>query len=125
MKKYELTYLTSFIDDMRLITEFLSQYPEGISDKFVVEVEKQIQSLRAFPKKFAVFEPMPVFRRMLVLYDYQVFYTINEEKRLVQVHHILHGHRDILKFMQYESEFGSSHVNSKSSSPYETVKKIS
>ena len=104
--KYELAYLPSFVDDMLLICAYMleSEYPEDIVENFQTEVEKKAESLRESPKRFAVYEKIPEFRRMLVLYDYQVFYTIREDKKLVQMHHILHGHRNIQKFLRRESK---------------------
>ena len=104
--KYELAYLSSFVDDMLHITAYMleSEYPEDIVKKFQNEIEKKTESLRESPKRFTVYEKIPEFHRMLVLYDYQVFYTINDYKKLVQIHHILHSHRNILKFLQYERD---------------------
>ena len=105
--KYELTYLQSFVDDMLFFfCDYMleSEYPKDILENFRTEVEKKAESLRESPDRFAVYEKIPEFRRMLVLYDYQVFYTIRENKKLVQLHHILHGHRNIQKFLRRESK---------------------
>ena len=104
--KYETVYLKSFVDDMRWISVYMleSEYPEDVVDKFQIEVKKQTESLRESPKRFTVYEKIPEFRRMLVLYDYQIYFTIREDKKLVQIHHILHSHRNILSILRHECE---------------------
>lgn len=100
--KYEILLLPSASVEMIGIKAYLAEHSAQAAQKFRDEVERQIDSLENLPKRFPHYEKMPVFHRMLVLYDYQVFYAVDDDRRLVQIHHILHGHRNIQKFLEQD-----------------------
>lgn len=102
---YKLVYLSSASDELCLIDNYLAEeISEQVADKFVSSVQAAIASLDHLPKRHPRYSPMPVYHFLPTVYDYIIFYIVNDEKKEVQIHHILHGHRNIVKFLQNEKD---------------------
>ena len=50
------------------------------------------------PYMYPVYEDIPPFRKAVVG-KYLVFYTVDDDKKLVQIHHILRGAWDIPQYL--------------------------
>ena len=48
------------------------------------------------PKMHPVYEDFPDFRK-IVMEDYLVFYLVNEEKKIIEIHRLIHGKIDLKK----------------------------
>ena len=94
--KYRIKYLPTFPSDRNVIRKYLSQFYVGTEKRFFLLLRKKINYLREFPFSCSVYEHDPDYRR-LVVGDYLVFYTVNEDLKVVEVHRILHGSQNINK----------------------------
>ncbi|MDR0219972.1 MAG: type II toxin-antitoxin system RelE/ParE family toxin [Lachnospiraceae bacterium] len=85
--------------DYNEIHEYLAQFQESALAGFIDELEKRTAALEDMPYMFAVYEPLPKYRRIVVR-EYLVFYKVIEEFRRVEIHRILHGARNIVKVLK-------------------------
>jgi len=92
--KIAITFLPKAISDQADIKKHLSQYYPGTSKRFFSLLKKKIARLKTYPYSCPKYEDDPDYRK-LVVGDYLVFYMLNEDAKIVEVHRILHGSRDI------------------------------
>ena len=96
--KYSLKYLPDTVKDRENINAYLSEYYKGTAKRFFELLRKKTARLKDFPYSCPVYEDDPDYRR-LVVGDYLVFYMVNETKKTVEIHRILHGSRNIIRII--------------------------
>jgi len=92
--KYHLKYLPETVTDRAEIKDYLSQYYVSTVKKFFVLLKVRIAQLKIYPYSCPVYEDDPDYR-VLVVGEYLVFYTINEEDKTVEIHRIFHELQNI------------------------------
>jgi len=92
--KYKVEYLPQTVTDRAEIRKYLSQFYPGTSKSFFALLRKKISRLRTFPYSCPVYEEDSDYRK-LVVGDYLVFYTVDDDKKIVEIHSIFHGSRSI------------------------------
>ena len=90
---YKLKFLPLASDDTNQIKRRLLQFYPGTVGKFMDELKKQVKLVKKSPYMFVAYERNPKYRKMIVL-DYIAFYTVEDDKKLIQVYRILYGMRD-------------------------------
>ena len=97
--KYRVRYLATAGDDREAIKTYLAQFSPSAAKRLFDKIKHNIDLIKLNPYMYEVYSRRPIFRRMVV-YDYLVFYAVNEKHHIIEVHRILHGKLDI------ESEIG-------------------
>ena len=92
--KYSVSFLKYASLDIDIIEAYLSQFYESTVRGFFAELNKKVLMLEDMPYMYPVYERDPFFRH-IVLNDYLIFYSVDEEQKLVDIHRILHHSRDI------------------------------
>jgi len=85
--------------DMRMIYEYIAEKLREpvIAEKQYTRIETAVYSLDHMPERFRQYEKEPWRSRNLRVMpvdNYIVFYTVDNEKRVVTVIRIMHGRRD-------------------------------
>ena len=80
--------------DLGDIEEYLSQFYANTVRKFFTKLQDRVLKLESMPYLYPVYGADPFFRRMVVG-DYILFYSVEEERNLVVVHRIFHAARNI------------------------------
>ncbi|MDR2569551.1 MAG: type II toxin-antitoxin system RelE/ParE family toxin [Oscillospiraceae bacterium] len=96
--KYRVDFLPKAERDMEDIEEYLSQFYPSTARKLFEKMHEKASMLEDLPYMCPAYEIDPDFRRM-VIDDYLLFYTVNEEERMVDIHHIFRASRDITSQM--------------------------
>ncbi|MCL2420601.1 MAG: type II toxin-antitoxin system RelE/ParE family toxin [Defluviitaleaceae bacterium] len=96
---YQIKYLPTTIEDRAVIRDYLCQYYESTAKNFFVLLKKRISQLKEFPYSCPVYEDDPDYRR-LVVGDYLVFYIVNEDNKVIEIHRIFHGTQDIRRHLR-------------------------
>ena len=96
---YKAVFLPEARGDSEEIREYLSQYYESTVRNFFALLKKRINSIKSNPFIAPPYLERPSYRR-LVVEDYLVFYKVDEDKKLIEIHRILHGSRDISRYVQ-------------------------
>jgi len=90
-----LSVLSLAKSDLREIHLHLSEYGEAPTKKFREGFEKFCAQVVDMPYMFGQCENSPSYRRAVIIYDYLVFYKVDESKGKVMVYRVLHGKRNI------------------------------
>ena len=97
--KYRAVYLPEAREDAEEIRHYLSQYYENTAKRFFILLKKRIEAIKANPFLAPLYIERPPYRR-LVVGDYLVFYIVNEDNGLIEIHRVLHGSRDIGRYLR-------------------------
>ena len=97
--QYKIKYLELALSDVCEIKTYLEQFYESTAARFMTELKERIFTLSEMPYMCERYFYRPDYRK-LVVWDYLVFYKINEENKTIEVHRILHGSVDITKRLQ-------------------------
>jgi len=81
--------------DLREIHLRLSEYGETPSKKFRESFEKFCTQIADMPFMFGRCDYSPGYHRAVILYDYLVFYKMDESKGTIEIYRVLHGKRNI------------------------------
>jgi len=95
---YKVEYLPEAIDEMLKIENYLYEHSPAAADRFAETLEERTDSLAQHPLMCQVYDKDPFFRRM-VIGDYLLFYSVDERRELVVIHHIFHHSQDTFRLM--------------------------
>jgi len=96
--KYKMIFLPEAEKDSQEIRQYLSQYYENTAQNFFALLKKRINMLKSNPLIAQVCQERPPYRR-LVVESYILFYRVDEVKKLIEIHRILHGSMDIGRYI--------------------------
>jgi addiction module RelE/StbE family toxin len=94
-----MVFLPEAMADAEEIQRYLSQYYESTVRNFFTLLKGRIDTLKSNPYMAPAYPRRPEYRQ-LVVEDYLVFYKVDEDKKLIEIHRILHGSRDIGRFIK-------------------------
>ena len=90
---YKLEYISTFHTDVLQVAENLEEHPQKALRLFS-KIDKILSNLVAMPEMYPVYEDFSVFRK-ITIEDYLVFYIINKQDGIIEVHRLLYGKMDI------------------------------
>ena len=90
--KYKLEYISTFYVDILQVTLYLEEYPKK-AKRILSKIDKALKSLLKTPEMYPIYENFPVFRK-ITIEDYLVFYTVNKNDKLIEVHRLIYGRMD-------------------------------
>jgi len=96
---YRVEYLPSFEDDLNNILAYyeLECQSPRTADRIVEELDKTVSTLALFPRMFPRYDPvfsLGTMYRMFFIKGNAVFYTIEDEAKIIKVHRMLNGRMD-------------------------------
>ena len=98
-KVIRLSVLSLAKSDLKEIHFRLSEYGEAPTKKFRESFEKFCAQVLDMPFMFGQCEYSPSYHRAVILYEYLVFYRVDESKGNVMVCRVLHGKRNIIPLL--------------------------
>jgi len=101
---YKAEYLPLAAADILEAEEYLYELSPPAADKFTEAIEEKVNNLLEQPLMYKVYEDNNYFRCMPLPYKYLCFYHIDEDAKIIKIHRILHGMRDIPNFLAAPSE---------------------
>ena len=96
--KYAIKYLEIARDDLKEVCNYLSRFYTGTSSRFLTDLRNQISLLENTPHMFEQYQDDSFYRKM-VLGDFLVFYHVDDIKKSVEIHRILHGSRNVKQYI--------------------------
>ncbi len=97
--KYRLEILGLAQTDIVGIESYYAQYDESAARHIMERLYCCLKALENMPYMGQKSDIDTAFRR-LVVDNYLAFYTVDDEKRLVEVHRVLHGAMDVKKHIR-------------------------
>ncbi len=101
--RYKVATLETAYEDLREIKKYLARFYPSTVRKFVDLYKKQRSKLRDYPYSCSIYNDDSDYRGLIVG-DYLAFYIVNEDNKTVEIHRILHGSRDINRYLPGGSE---------------------
>ena len=98
LMKYKLMYLPVAIGNIEAIKEHVSQENKAAAIKLVGEMKRLISTLVEMPNKYPVYQDNPAYR-FIPVGSYIIFYKVDDDKRMVKIHRILHAKMDLRKLL--------------------------
>jgi addiction module RelE/StbE family toxin len=99
---FDLKYLPLFHHDLMEIDDYLAQYAPQAANKIFSELFNRLGKLPNNPLMYAEYE-YDTFYRKIVVESYIVFYHVNNEKRIIEIHRLLHSARNVSKILRDEN----------------------
>lgn len=101
---YKIKYLPLAVQDLNDIARYLSGFYPQTARRVLKEMREKITKLGDTPRMCEVYALDPTYRK-LVADQYLVFYHVNENVKVVEIHRVLRGSWNLpqylLFFMQY------------------------
>ena len=96
--KYRIKYLPDAVTDRNEIKSYLSQFYKSTANDFFALLKKKTAQLKDYPCSCPKYEDDPDYR-VLVVGDYLVFYMVDDGHKIVEIHRIFHGSKDIRRHL--------------------------
>ena len=103
MKKYTLRYLDTLDSEIVAIEEYMERQfasPSLVLTPIFDQIERHLPTS---PYMYPAYQDDLRYRKMVVE-KYLVLYMVNEESQAVEIHHILHGMRNIKQILKAENQ---------------------
>ena len=91
---YKIKYLPLAVQDLNDIARYLSGFYPKTASRVLKELREKIT-----PKMCEVYRLDPAYRRMVVD-QYLVFYRVNDENRIVEIHRVLRGAWNLPQYLE-------------------------
>ena len=96
--KYRIEYISTFQADLLSVADFLAEYPSKASRIFA-KLDKTLGHLSEMPEMYPIYQAAPNFH-FIVVEDFLVFYKVKNQDRIVEIHRLLYGRKDIPMHIQ-------------------------
>ena len=95
--KYNIILSSYAVRDLAILADILSPHPNKARRLFK-EMENKLDLLDDNPFMYPAFHANPKYRRMN-LEDHALFYTVDEQKRKINIYRVIYVKRDIEKLL--------------------------
>lgn len=92
---YRLKYLPSFDLDLAEAEDYLYEHSPLACDKLTSAVAEKMATLPENPFVYPVYRLDDRFRLLVLPYQYLCFYRVDEDARIIAIHRLIRGMRDI------------------------------
>jgi plasmid stabilization system protein ParE len=96
--RYIVRFLPLAKEDKKQIRNYLRQFYPGTPIRFSADLKKNIAAIKDNPYMWPEYPEYPVYRRMFCG-NYLVFYKVNDDDKIVEIHRILRASWDIPKHL--------------------------
>jgi plasmid stabilization system protein ParE len=98
MKKFQIRYSTEFANHLEaFLTDLTKKSPQTVN-KLRDDIKQTLLNLKSYlrlgNKISSPIERLNKYRKIVLIYDYLLFYRLDEKKETVYVLDIIHGRQD-------------------------------
>ena len=79
----------------QILISIISEYTVSFAEKVASSLDTTIEQLKEYPKIYAVYADIPIYRKFVVESKYTVFYIVDDERKIVRIVHIFPSMRDL------------------------------
>jgi plasmid stabilization system protein ParE len=95
---YKIEYISTFRAEVLPIADYPAEYPEK-AVRIFAGIDKALKNLEEMPELYPIYRYAPAFR-FFTPEDYLVFYKVNKQSGIVEIHHLFNGRMDISSQLQ-------------------------
>jgi plasmid stabilization system protein ParE len=92
-------YLPKFDIDLEEAEAWLDEFSATASDRLTNTIDKKVSLLVKHPMMYPVYHNSP-YRFIPLPYKFLLFYQIDDARRKINVHRIIHGTKDLSKALK-------------------------
>jgi len=81
--------------DLQEIHQYLSEFGASPPQKFRIHFEKFCSQVVAMPNMFSQYEYNTSYRIAVIIFDYLIFYKVDENNGNIMIYRVLHSKRNI------------------------------
>ena len=96
---YKINYLPLAVQDLNDLARYLYGFYPKTTRRVLKELREKIAKLGDAPKMCEIYRLDPAYRRMVVD-QYLVFYRVNDETKIVEIHRILRGSWNLPQYLE-------------------------
>ena len=105
--QYKVAITSTAFREMRRIYEYISEdlYAKKAAKKLIQNLEEALSKLKYMPQIYPKIEQLDDLQtnyRRIVIKNFVVLYTIDEENKIVYISHMYYGKRNYLKINEEE-----------------------
>ena len=89
---FRIEYISTFHQDVIDAVSSMEEYPQK-ARRIFEKLDRKLLNLVEFPEMYPIYTDFPVFRSFVVE-DYLVFYTINKQDGIIEIHRLICGRMD-------------------------------
>ena len=89
-------------NDLKEIKEYLMEFGEIPPNKFRKSFEKFCVQIADMPYMSAAYEHNPKYRKATIIYDYLIFYQVDEKMNIIKIYRVLHGKRNTAPLLEHK-----------------------
>ncbi|MBQ9724825.1 MAG: type II toxin-antitoxin system RelE/ParE family toxin [Neisseriaceae bacterium] len=79
----------------QILISIIAEYSVSFAEKVAASLDANIEQLKEYPKIYAVYADIPIYRKFVIEHKYTVFYTVDDDKKIVRFVHIFPSIRDL------------------------------
>jgi len=98
---YNVEYLPLANTDIIEAEIYLYELNPAAVDKLTEAIDEKIGNIIVHPLMYPVYKHDERFRFVVLPYEYLLFYHVNEDSKILTIHRILRGMRDIPNVLQF------------------------
>ena len=87
-------------DDLKEIHKYLSEFGESPAKKLRESFENFCVSVADMPYMFGQYEHNQGYRKAVIVFDYLVFYKVDDKSDKIKIYRVLHGKRNTDHFVK-------------------------
>ncbi len=95
MRRYRVDVLDAADQDVMRAAVFLANVSTDAAYKFLDDWDETLEKLHTLPNRFPAYDRIPTFHKIVAPFDFLIFFTINEDKKIVTIHRVLNGKTNI------------------------------
>ncbi len=95
---YKISVLRRAERDLDSILAYKAQFYDGTADVFLTALDITLNAISDNSLMYPVYENNPIYRRA-VIDEYLLFYRVFEKSHEVRIYRVLHGKRDLSRFL--------------------------
>lgn len=96
---YKIKYLPLAVQDLNEIARYLSGFYPKTAKRVLKEMREKITKLSSNPRMCEIYHLDPQYRKMVVD-QYLVFYRVNEDAQIVEIHRVLRGSWNLPQYLE-------------------------
>ena len=66
----------------QILISIVDEYSVSFAEKVAASLDATVEQLKEYPKIYAVYADIPVYRKFVIEHKYTVFYTVDDNKKL-------------------------------------------